>query len=82
MRINTALQIVVGFMRRKPLDCAMYLLAALVLLKLGSLYIGVADDIDWDKFKIDHSCQLQTGSQRSGWLCDDGKTYYRWRQQR
>jgi hypothetical protein len=24
----------------------------------------------------------KTGTQRASWACDDGKTYFRWRQQR
>lgn len=71
---------------KKPLDAGLYLLAAIIIVKLASLYFQVnPDDSQWNQFKLDHHCQLQvngSGTQRSSWICDDGKTYYRWRQQR
>ncbi|MEQ1619891.1 MAG: hypothetical protein ABL919_00700 [Methylococcales bacterium] len=83
MKIPSSLQPTLDYLRRKPFESAIYLIAAVMLLKLGSLYFGVTvDDNDWDQYKIDHHCQTQTDSQNSSWRCDDGKTYYRWRQQR
>jgi hypothetical protein len=53
---------------------------------LISLYFRVyMDDEQWEKFKTEHHCELRmskTGTQRASWSCDDGKTYFRWRQQR
>jgi hypothetical protein len=40
---------------------------------------------DWDAFVRDRHCQTvggADGSNRAGWRCDDGRIYYRWRQQR
>ncbi len=40
---------------------------------------------DWDAYVRDHHCKTRggmDGSNRAGWLCDDGKVHYRWRQQR
>lgn len=62
------------------------LIFAVVILKLSSLYWSVnVDDGNWEQFKTEHKCLLltsKTGTQRLSWQCDDGKVYYRWRQQR
>ena len=62
------------------------LIFAVVILKLSSLYWSVnVDDGNWEQFKAEHKCLLltsKTGTQRLSWQCDDGKVYYRWRQQR
>lgn len=42
-------------------------------------------DLDWEDFKATHHCQsvgVESGNNRAGWRCDDGKVYYRWRQQK
>lgn len=74
------------FIRQKPMDVLLMLLFAAVIIKLSSLYFSVnADDGNWEQFKSVHSCKLlttETGTQRLSWECDDGKIYYRWRQQR
>ncbi|MGD7034729.1 hypothetical protein [Methylotuvimicrobium buryatense] len=62
------------------------LLFGIVIFKLIGAYISSnIDDGEWAQFKIDHDCQPfinDSGSQRLSWQCDDGKVYYRWRQQR
>jgi hypothetical protein len=74
------------FIRQKPMDVLLMLLFAIVIIKLFSLYFSVnVDDGNWEQFKSEHSCKLlttETGTQRLSWECDDGKIYYRWRQQR
>ncbi|HBA66713.1 MAG: hypothetical protein CVV06_18400 [Gammaproteobacteria bacterium HGW-Gammaproteobacteria-10] len=62
------------------------LLFSLAIIKLIGAYLSSnIDDGEWEQFKIDHDCQPfinDSGSQRLSWQCDDGKVYYRWRQQR
>ncbi len=74
------------FFRQKPVDVLLTFIVVLVLLKLSSLYFSVnVDDGNWEQFKIEHGCKLlttKTGTQRLSWECDDGRIYYRWRQQR
>jgi hypothetical protein len=74
------------FIHQQPVDMLLMLVFAIVILKLSSLYFSVnADDGTWEQFKSEHSCKLlttETGTQRLSWECDDGKVYYRWRQQR
>ena len=74
------------FIRQKPLDVSLMLLFAIVVIKLSSLYFSVnVDDGNWEQFKSEHNCKLLTteaGTQRLSWECNDGKIYYRWRQQR
>ncbi|MEQ1529643.1 MAG: hypothetical protein ABL925_10025 [Methylococcales bacterium] len=86
MKIKHIVNHTINFIRLKPIDTGLYLLAALVLLKLGSLYFSVSvDDGNWNEFKDQHHCRLHvndSGNQQLSWYCDDGKTYYRWRQQR
>jgi hypothetical protein len=71
---------------QKPIDVLLILLFIIVIIKLTSLYFSVnADDGNWEQFKSEHNCKLrttETGTQRLSWECDDGKIYYRWRQQR
>jgi hypothetical protein len=70
----------------KPIDVLLILLFTIVIIKLCSLYFSVnTDDGNWEQFKAEHNCNLrttETGTQRLSWECDDGKIYYRWRQQR
>jgi hypothetical protein len=74
------------YIRKKPIDVLLMLLFAIVIIKLSSLYLSInVDDGNWEQFKSEHSCKLlmtATGTQRLSWECDDGKIYYRWRQQR
>jgi len=70
----------------KPIGALLMLAFAIVIIILSRLYFSVsADDGQWGQFKNEHDCQLRmskTGTQRSSWSCNDGKIYYRWRQQR
>lgn len=74
------------YMEKQPIGTLLTLLFALLVIILISLYFRVyMDDEQWEKFKIEHHCELRmskTGTQRASWACDDGKTYFRWRQQR
>lgn len=69
---------------RKPLDILLYALFVFAVIKLFSLYGAINDDDgNWNEFKIRHHCQLKRKGEsniQSNWECDDGKTYYRWRQ--
>lgn len=71
---------------QKPVDVLLTFIIVLVALKLASLYFSVnIDDGNWEQFKVVHGCKLlttKTGTQRLSWECDDGRIYYRWRQQR
>ena len=86
MALNQLARKIVQFIRQKPIDVLLMLLFAIVNIKLSSLYFSVnVDDGNWEQFKSEHSCKLlttATGTQRLSWECDDGKIYYRWRQQR
>jgi hypothetical protein len=79
-------QLVKNLTGRKLFDGVAFLVLAAVVIKLISLNTGVTvDDDTWNAFKTTHNCQLQKsayGNQEASWLCDDGKVYYRWRQQR
>ncbi len=86
MKIDQIPPIIYRYLPKKPLDLLLYALFALAVIKLASLYFSVnPDDSHWNAFKIEHHCKLRTteyGVQRSSWDCDDGKTYFRWMQQR
>lgn len=68
----------------KPADILLYAVFLVAVLKLIDLYTDINEhENNWNEFKLQHQCQLKktaTGNQQSAWLCDDGKTYYRWRQ--
>ncbi len=74
------------FTQENPIDTFFILFFALLVVILSSLYLRVDfDDEHWEEFKAEHHCQLRTtktGTQRASWVCDNGKTYFRWRQQR
>jgi len=74
------------FISQKPVDVLLMLVFAIIIIKLSSLYFSVnADDGNWEQFKSEYGCKLlttETGTQRLSWECNDGKIYYRWRQQR
>lgn len=74
------------YFRRKPFDLILLTMFVAVIIKLFSLYFSAGiDDGEWDAFKIQHNCKMQLkkrGLPHTIWECDDGKLYYRWRQQR
>ncbi len=74
------------YFHEKPFDGFLILGFILVVIIMSRLYFSVnPDDAVWEQFKAEHDCKLRmtkTGTQRSSWSCNDGKTYYRWRQQR
>ncbi len=69
---------------KKPLDILLYTIFAVAIATLFNLYQGINDDDgNWDEFKVQHHCQIKRSGEsnlQSTWECDDGKTYYRWRQ--
>lgn len=69
---------------KKPVDFLLYLVFILAVLKLFDLYSDINDHEDnWNEFKQQHHCELKknaTGNKELAWACDDGNTYYRWRQ--
>ena len=77
---------VLAYIRKRPLDCFLILVFSIAIIILYSLYFSVnLDDGHWDQFKRDNNCKLlldDYGNKRLSWKCDDGKTYYRWMQQR
>lgn len=68
----------------KPVDAVLYLAFLLAVLKLADLYSNINEHEDnWKAFKQEHHCELTKsaeGNTQAAWQCDDGKTYYRWRQ--
>lgn len=77
---------VMDFFRKKPLDVILYLIFAIAIITLYSLYFSVnIDDANWDTYSTEHNCKLlktEYGTQKASWKCDDGKHYYRWMHQR
>lgn len=74
-----------AYIRRKPLDFLLILGFSLAIIKLYTMYSHTEDDVNWEQFKTEKNCKLQIteiGAQQTSWNCDDGKTHYRWRQQR
>lgn len=74
------------FTQENPIDVLLILFFTLLVVILSSLYFRIDfDDEHWEQFKTEHHCQLRTtktGTQRASWACDNGLTYFRWRQQR
>lgn len=73
-------------MKMKPLDILIFgSMGAALLTAFVFMASTPEGEADWEAYVRDHHCQPQSaldGSNRSGWLCDDGKVHYRWRQQR
>ncbi len=69
---------------KKPFDWLIYGAFILAIFKLVDLYTDINEHEDnWNEFKQEHHCELKKtseGNQKLAWSCDDGKTYYRWRQ--
>lgn len=68
---------------RDKLIVGTLLLSSVFVLYL--LYSAQEADEDWETFKARHHCQSvgqAAGNNQGGWRCDDGKVYYRWRQQK
>lgn len=72
------------FFPRKPLDMLLYAVFALAIIKLVDLYTDINEhENNWADFKLQHHCELKktpAGNVQLAWQCDDGRTYYRWRQ--
>lgn len=71
---------------RETVDWLFYGLLAVAIIALVDFARGAREaDQQWDEFKDAHHCKPNrdsVGGLRGGWTCDDGKTYYLWRQQR
>ena len=65
-----------------------YIAGAFILLIAGEallLHSNRSLENEWATFRDQHACQPLSntdGSNRSGYLCDDGEVHYRWRQMR
>jgi hypothetical protein len=70
----------------KTVDIVVFASLAVALAFVATLLLSVHEsDEDWKEFSQEHRCVSladTVGSDRAGWRCDDGKVYYRWRQQR
>ncbi len=64
----------------------MVILLLMALLLLIYQYHRTQIDADWETFKQEHECKIiknrDGNSRHTGWICNDGKEYYRWRQMR
>jgi hypothetical protein len=65
-----------------------YILIAILVLVIGEsllLASNRSEEDGWAQFKEAHQCKpvgSTDGSNRAGYLCDDGEVHYRWRQMR
>jgi hypothetical protein len=70
----------------KPIEVAVFGGLGIAMLVVGYLLLSAPEgEADWDAYVREHHCKSQggiDGSNRPGYVCDDGKTHYRWRQQR
>ena len=73
------------FIQSKPKDVLLILIFTIAIAILIRLYSQTQIDDNWGQFIIEHQCKIVqkegSNNHRTGWLCDDGETYYRWRQQ-
>ena len=73
------------FIQSKPKDVLLILIFTIAIAILIRLYSQTQIDDNWDQFIIEHQCKIVqkegSNNHRTGWLCDDGEIYYRWRQQ-
>lgn len=86
MNISTGVVKLLTLLHRNLTNVLIGIFFSVAVIKLLSLYLSVnTDDGRWEQFKTEHQCRLlvnDRGSQRLSWQCDNGKIYYRWRQQR
>lgn len=72
------------YLPKKPFDFLLYAAFAMAIIKLVDLYTDINEHEDnWAEFKQEHHCELKktaAGQVQLAWQCDDGRTYYRWRQ--
>ena len=65
-----------------------YIAVAIIVLIAGEVILlqsNRAKEDGWATFRDQHACQPLSntdGSNRAGYLCDDGQVHYRWRQMR
>lgn len=65
-----------------------YIALALLILVVGEALLlasNRSEEDGWATFREQHHCKPvgdTDGSNRSGYLCDDGEVHYRWRQMR
>ena len=79
------LTIVFAYIHCKPWDVLIIVMFVIAILALLRQYSNTPVDDDWEHFVAEHHCTANKfkndKSLKSGWICDDGKEYYRWRQQ-
>ena len=70
----------------KPFEIAVFGALGAALIAVIFLILSAPEgEADWGAYVREHHCKAQSGmdgSNRPGWICDDGKVHYRWRQQR
>ena len=75
-----------AYIRSNLIEFLISVLFAVAILALLRLNMKTQIDDNWEQFKREHNCNLiesKGGNNiRTGWICDDGEEYYRWRQQR
>jgi hypothetical protein len=83
--MKNLLNAVLARFHASPLDMLIMVLLAIAILTLIKLQLDTQVGDDWEKFVAEHHCtanKFKDDKQlKSGWICDDGKEYYRWRQQ-
>lgn len=83
--MNTLLRKILAYIRHKPLDIGLGLLFAVAIVALVMQHLETQTDDDWAQFVSTHHCVATKFKDNAGpqtaWVCDDGKRYYRWRQQ-
>lgn len=83
--MNPLLSKVSTFIRSNLSNFLVFIVFFIAISLLIRLYWQTQIDENWDQFIIDHHCQKiakeSSNNHRTGWRCDDGETYYRWRQQ-
>ena len=76
----------IAYIRSNPIDFLIIVVFAIAILALIRLNMQTQIDDNWEQFQSQHNCKLieaKGGNNiRTGWICDDGEEYYRWRQQR
>ena len=73
------------FIRTSPRDTIIILSFIIAIAVLFNLHWKTQIDDNWEQFIIEHHCKVinkeGSNNHRTGWACDDGEKYYRWRQQ-
>lgn len=83
--MNNLLTSFITYIRTSPIETLIFLLFLIAIVTLFRLHWKTQIDDNWDQFVIEHNCKVikkeGSNNHRTGWICDDGEEYYRWRQQ-